>query len=61
MESGIGNSALVFTPAGAYMESSNAIALKVAHSLSPTIEKDQFRFCSDAASAPAPAGGGRRF
>ena len=45
MVSGIGNSVLVFTPAGAYMESSNAIPLNVAYCLSGTVEKYQFRLC----------------
>jgi len=37
------------------MESSNAIALTVAHYLSGTLEKNQFRLCSVARRSPRPA------
>ena len=48
MVSGIGNSVLVFTPAGAYMTSSNAMASKVAHWRAGALEQNQFwlRFSS---------------
>src|SRR5664280_2232819 len=43
MVSGIGNSVLILTPAGAYMESSNAIRPNVAYYRSETVDKNQFR------------------
>src|SRR5476651_2101234 len=48
MLSGIGKSLLVFTPAGVYMESSNAIVLNIAYCLPGTVEKYQFWLCSAA-------------